>query len=113
MPVLREVLPKYKPASTALPLHEEVRAGLVLGEAAFQGEGSKRTIVGTVHNESSQRADSVVVTLNLHVDSDSVVAQAVGKIPSIEPHGVAHFRTDPVPLAVQRFLVRDIVGTQQ
>ena len=108
VPLLREAVPKYKPGASTLQLAPRQTSRLSLGEARFQGEGPQRFIEGTVKNTSPQRVKNVVVTLNLHVNSDSVAGLAVGKIAAIEPNGSASFRTDPVPLNVRRFFVRDI-----
>jgi hypothetical protein len=113
MPVLRGVLPKHKSRAAALPLQRSPGVALTLSEAAFLGAGPERRIVGAVKNDSSDRATGVVVTLALHVNSDSVEALAIGKIPSIEPHATSRFQTDPVPPQVRSFFIRDIVSNKQ
>jgi hypothetical protein len=113
VPLTREMLPRYKPTTETLPLKPETTVALSLAEAEFQGEGAQRIIVGVVRNDSPARRTGVVVTFELHANSDSLVSLAVGKIASISPHGVGQFRTNPVPPQVRRFLVRDIVAEQE
>ncbi|HZT33156.1 MAG TPA: FxLYD domain-containing protein [Bryobacteraceae bacterium] len=113
VPLVRTVMPRYKLRGSALPLSPEEKADLTLSEAAFQGEGAQRAIAGTVRNSSTHRYTNVVVTLNLHVNSESTVALAVARIPRIEPHATAPFQTSPVPANVRRFLIRDIAGERE
>jgi hypothetical protein len=120
VPLIHRFLPKYRlvessapakaPASSPADTSRTAPLPLTLANARFQEEGGQRCIVGDVKNASSQRIKNVVVTLNLHVNSDSTAALAVARIPSIEPNSTAHFRTNPVPTPIRRFFVRSIDG---
>lgn len=125
VPLVHLIRPRYAvPAPSTVPRREEkTKSGetekraeplaLTLSDARFQDEGTRRRIVGDVTNGSMRRVTNVVITLNLHIDSDSTAGLAVARVPAIDPGSTAHFQTDPIPIPIRRFIVRSIDAERQ